>query len=150
MNLSMRLLFVLSFFIFSCNDDDNDVVPSSIPEVVTNALVTAFPDAADVEWEKAGENYEADFDVNTVDHKALLTANGSMLMYKHDIAQADLPEAVKASIAQNYSGLQADDTELLNLSGTTYYQVEFDQSGTDTKVVFAEDGQVQEQVTYWD
>ncbi|MCC9137145.1 PepSY-like domain-containing protein [Pontibacter silvestris] len=146
----MRLLFILSFFMFSCNDDDNDVAPNSVPEAVTNALATAFPDATDVEWEMSGENYEADFDVNTVDYKALLTADGSMLMYKHDIAQANLPEAVRTSISQNYNSLQVDDTELLSLSGTTYYQIDFDQEGQDTKVVFTEDGQVQEQLTYWD
>lgn len=151
MKLTVNLMLLLGLLQFSCDDDkDNDVKPDSVPETVKTTLAANFPNTTGLEWEKVGADYEADFDVDTVDHEALFSANGEMLKYKHDIPEAALPEAVKITISQNYSDMRLDDAEKLLQGNAEYYQVELDNSGADKKLVFSADGQEQTQPAYWD
>jgi hypothetical protein len=151
MKLTMNLLLLLSFLQFSCDDDkDNDVAPDSVPEAVKTTFAANFPNTVGLEWEKIDEDYEADFDVDTVDHEALISANGEMLKYKFDITEAELPDAVKTAISQNYTDMRLDDAEKVLQGSDAYYQVELDSSGTDKKLVFSAEGQEQTQPAYWD
>ena len=151
MKLSISLMLLLGLVQFSCDDDkDNDVKPDSVPETVKTTLTANFPNTVGLEWEKVGNDYEADFDVDTVDHEALISASGEMLKYKYDITEAELPEAVKTAISQSYSNLRLDDAEKLLQGNSEYYQVELDDSGADKKLVFSADGQEQTQPAYWD
>lgn len=150
MKLTANLLLVLSFLQLSCNEKDNDVKPDSVPEAVKKTLAAKFPNTVGLEWEKIGEDYEADFDVDTVDYEALISANGEMLKYKYDITEAELPDAVKTSISQHYTDMRLDDAEKVVLGNDEYYQVELDNSGADKNLVFSADGQEQTQPTYWD
>ncbi|RDV15686.1 hypothetical protein DXT99_08470 [Pontibacter diazotrophicus] len=140
----------MSVFLLSCSNDENDVVPNDVPEAVKNTLTTNFSNAMDVEWEKSGTNYEADFDVAGVDHEALIEPSGEMLMYKYDIPETELPDAVTAAISQNYSGMHIDDAERLYQGNDEFYQVDLDNSGTDVHLVFSPDGQEQTEPAYWD
>jgi hypothetical protein len=151
MKLTINLLLLLSFLQFSCDDDkDNDVAPDSVPEAVKTTFAASFPNTVGLEWEKIGEDYEADFDVDTVDHEALFSANGEMLKYKFDITEADLPDAVKTAISQNYSDMRIDDAEKLLQGNDAYYQVELENGSPDKNLVFSADGQEQTQMAYWD
>ena len=151
MKLTVSLMLLLGLIQFSCDDEkDNDVKPDSVPETVKTTLAANFPNTVGLEWEKIGNDYEADFDVDTVDHEVLISASGEMLKSKYDITEAELPEAVKTAISQSYSNLRLDDAEKLLQGNSEYYQVELDDSGADKKLVFSADGQEQTQPAYWD
>jgi len=139
---------LLSTALTSCQGDD--IAPQDVPSVVSNTMMSAFPNATDLDWEKKNGNYEADFDIDTVDYEALLDASGKMLQVKHDITAADLPEAVKNTISQNYQDLRIDDASMVEKGSETYYQVELEGSGPEQKLVFLADGIVPANVTYWD
>lgn len=52
-------LFGLSFT--ACSDDDDDVTPSQVPEVCTNAFAAKYPDVKSPKWEKNGTYYTAEW-----------------------------------------------------------------------------------------
>lgn len=53
-------LFGLSFT--ACgDDDDDDVTPSQVPEVCTNAFAAKYPDVKNPKWEKNGAYYTAEW-----------------------------------------------------------------------------------------
>ncbi|WP_266203833.1 PepSY-like domain-containing protein [Pontibacter kalidii] len=147
---AIALLF-LGGSLFACdNDKDDDIKPDDVPAAVKETLSSTFPDAQHVEWEKKGEDFEADFDVATVEHDALFNASGSLLMHKFDVAETELPEQVKTAISQNYADYRIDDADELQKDGTTFYQVELEKDKQEQKLVFAADGQEQTGVQYWD
>ncbi|RTQ53317.1 hypothetical protein EJV47_00840 [Hymenobacter gummosus] len=153
MNSPKYLLLLPAALLLACNKD-NDVKPNQVPEAVRSSLAARFPSTTDLEWKKVGSDYEADFEVNTVDHDALFTAAGELVKYKLDIPTTELPEAVRTAISQQYSGLTIDDAERLHISGSeaVLYQVELDRPGNDPDhhLVFAADGQQPAQPAYWD
>ncbi|ARS37228.1 PepSY-like domain-containing protein [Pontibacter actiniarum] len=145
---AIALLF-LGSFLFACDNDD-DVKPDDVPVAVKDTLVNTFPNAQNIEWDKKGEDYEADFDQDTVEYDALLNASGALLMHKYDIAEAALPEEVKASITQNYAGYRVDDAEVVDRAGALYYQVDLEKDNSEEKLVLSADGQAQTEIPYWE
>lgn len=128
-----------------------DVASKDVPQAVAAALSEKYPNASDLDWEMKGNNYEADFDVDRIDHKVVIDPSGKILMSKRDIMKGDLPQAVTAAIDKNYKGMRLDDMERIEKDGKTYYQVELDKRGQeDKKVVFSEDGQEVSDPAYWD
>ncbi|EMR01034.1 PepSY-like domain-containing protein [Cesiribacter andamanensis] len=147
MKSSMLLLSVLFLSAFSCQDE---LAQKDVPEPVVAGLAATFPEASQVEWEKEGDNYEAEFMLNSLEHEALLNASGSVLKYKHELAVPDLPEAVAAAIQQHYPDRQISDPEKLHQEDQMYYQVELENESEEIKLVFAENGQEQKEAVYWD
>ncbi|WP_276499625.1 PepSY-like domain-containing protein [Pontibacter litorisediminis] len=150
MKSTVIALLFLSGSLFACDKNSDDVKPGDVPAAVKETFGSTFADAQHVEWEKKGEDYEADFDVATVEHDALFSASGNLLKHKYDLPEAELPEAVKASINQNYAGFRVDDADVLVQEGNTLYQVELEQGNQEQKLVFAADGQEQTGIPYWD
>lgn len=142
-------LFAGSAFLSSCKDDSDDVAPDSVPEAVRTSLLAQFPNAVNVEWEKAGANYEVDFDIDMIDYDALMAADGTILKYKHDIQAAELPETIANALSTSYPDARIEDPEKLYEGQQLYYQVELE-GGNAQKLVYSEDGQQVTTPTYWD
>ena len=137
------MLFFAALLLFACN---GGFMKQDVPEELTAKIMSTFPNAQDLDWEKVGENFEAEFEVNKVDYTALLSPSGEIIMYKYDVPETGFPEAIRTNISQNYNGMKADDYEMLVIDGAEYYQVELDNLGK----VFSADGREQTQVTYWE
>lgn len=127
-----------------------DIPASQVPSVVSSAFAQEFTNPTDVDWEKDRKNFEVDFELEGVDHKALFSPEGQLLMSKKDLREGDLPTAVTQKITADYAKFTIDDVDQLTVEGKTYYQVELDGTFRDRKLVFAEDGQESRDVKYWD
>lgn len=154
MKYILLLTATLSFSLTSCKDDDNsanvEVSANRVPSVVRNSFKQEFPNAKDVEWELENTNYEVDFEIGDVDYQALVASNGNILKYKHKISSTPLPEAILSKISSNYGATSIDDTDILNINGTIYYQVELDDVPNDKHIVFDENGEVVTTLEYYD
>jgi len=127
-----------------------DIPASEVPQAVSNAFTQEYANPTDVEWEKKKKNFEVEFEVDGIDHKALYKADGQLLMAKKDLQEADLPQAVVQKITADYGDYEIDDVDELTVEGTTYYQVELDGTLRDRKVVYGADGQEARKVKFWD
>ncbi|MFD3003944.1 hypothetical protein ACFS7Z_26545 [Pontibacter toksunensis] len=150
MKLTRHYLFALGLLLLSCSTEDSEVVPNDVPEQVKSTLTSNFSAAMDVEWEKTGGNYTAEFEVAGVDHDALITPAGELLQYKHTIPDTELPDAVTAAILQQHSDKHLDEAEKLYRGNEVFYQVEMENTGTDLYLVFSPDGQEQAEPAFWD
>ena len=136
------------FFIIGCAQKNGSKV--EIPSVVLNAFKAEFDNPENSEWEMKGNDFEVEFDIAEVEHKALLDGDGKLLKYKKDITQADLPEAVVAILEAEFSDKKFDDFELLNINGEEYYQIEIDETLRDKNIVFTATGENATDIPVWD
>ncbi|MCB7479795.1 PepSY-like domain-containing protein [Christiangramia sediminis] len=148
----MRRLVFMSlfavFFITGCAQ--KNVTKAEIPSVVLNAFKAEFDNPENSEWEMEGNDFEVEFDIAEVEHKALLDSDGKLLKYKKDITQADLPKAVVAILEAEFSDKKYDDFELLNINGEEYYQIEIDETLRDKNIVFTASGENATDIPVWD
>ncbi|MGV3538537.1 MAG: PepSY-like domain-containing protein [Rufibacter sp.] len=122
---------------------------SDLPSVVQNGLKSQFPAAANLEWEKAGEFYEAEFDLNQVELTAQVDATGKVVAVKQDVAVTDLPSSVSEALKRDFPAHQIDDLEKVERSGQVLYQVELENANQDVQRVYTQEG-TQSQASYWD
>lgn len=148
MKLLSSLIFALS--LAGCSLMDNDIPASKVPSVVKNAFDQAYVNALDVEWEKEKGNYEVSFDLGNVDHKALYSPEGKLMMTKKDILLSELPVAITDKIAVDYPDHKVDDVEKVETNETILYQVELDGPIRDKKLVYTTEGQESKDFQYWD
>src|SRR5690606_3632252 len=127
-----------------------DIPASQVPQAVTNAFTQEYTNPTDVDWEKKKKNFEVEFEIDGVDHKALYTADGELLMTKRDLRENDVRPAITQKLAADYANYNIDDVDALIVDGVTYYQVELEGTLRDRKLVFSEDGQEARAVKYWD
>jgi len=149
MTLSFVAASALSFS-FLGFDKDQDIPQSQVPSVVLNAVTSAYPSATNIDWEKQKDIYEAEFDIDTKDYTVLLSSTGNVLKTKYDVAETELPAAIKNLISSNYKNYILDDVDVVEQNGRKYYQVELDGKLTDKKLVLDEAGKEQGSVKYWD
>src|SRR5690606_23705028 len=149
----MKYLGILSVAIIMMSFvllQDRDISASDVPRPVMEAFNSTFSDAYDVEWEKKGKEYEADFEIQNIDYSARFTAQGKLVMQKNDILVLDIPDAVNTIIESEYEGYHIDDVEKIEMDGEEYFQVELDGKMRDRKVVYTADGNKANKVKYWD
>lgn len=147
MNKTVFLVLAIAMVFTACEDDD--MRNADIPSVVLNGFTEQFSNATGVEWEKKADLYEAEFEIEKVDYEAILSSDGTIVKYKYDVSYEALPEAVQASITADYDKTNIDEIELIQISETSYYQVEFDAEPNDNKIIFEESGQVTTEITTW-
>lgn len=139
---------ILAGMFISCDDDDSPNVKT--PSVVLNTFQSEFPEATDIEWEEFKDDYEVEFEIENIDHTAILSSDGNLIKYKYDILLSELPETVNQTISSNYDSTKIDDTEILKIDGYTYYQIEFEKNLMDDQVIFNATGEINSEIEYLD
>jgi uncharacterized membrane protein YkoI len=138
-------LLATSTALYSCGQD---LPASKVPSVVQNAVQAGFSAAADIEWEKKSNAYEAEFKLDSIEHSVLIDNTGKILSHKSDITEQDIPGPVMASIGRE-TGYKVDDAEKLEKDGIVYFQVELEARGKkDKKVVYTADGTIAANIKY--
>ncbi|MEJ8804503.1 PepSY-like domain-containing protein [Pontibacter sp. H249] len=137
-----------SLFLLSCVSQS--VPQNKVPSVVVNALSSNYANAANVEWEKVEDTYEAEFEVDSKEYTVQLSTAGNVMQTKYDVAETELPEAIKNTISSKYQSYKLDDIELLEKGGQQYYQVELEGQTEDKNLVLDNSGNEQTAIAYWD
>ncbi|EJF08977.1 hypothetical protein O71_17736 [Pontibacter sp. BAB1700] len=146
MKLRFATVTLFAGLLVSCDDD---VLPEKVPLEVRQNLLNTFPLAFDIEWERSGKDYEADFNMHAVAHSALFRQSGELMQYKRNLQSSELPEAVARSIAQSYPNYKTEEAEVVVKGDTTTYQVVLKGKSGELELAFSAEGQQLPQA-YWD
>jgi len=145
-----RILYILiPIFFLSFISCDNDIPSSEVPSIVANTFKSQFPDAVDVEWETVRSDYEVSFELENVDHDALLDNSGNILKYKYKIEEIEVPTAIRTFLETEYPQEQWDDPEHIIEGNSNYYQLEIEGFLSDKKMVIDSLGNLRTDLRYW-
>jgi uncharacterized membrane protein YkoI len=144
---SLLPLIALCFFFAACDDDNEHTI--DLPTVIDNYLAANY---GNYEIEESETDtlctgtavYEVELEVSN-DKEVDLTfdTEGNLLFTEVEIASGGLPAEVVASIADNFNGYSAGETERLDLAdGSNQYEVELKKGQEQIEVLFAADGKV--------
>jgi hypothetical protein len=113
---------------------------------IKNAFAAKFTSTEKVEWslEKARE-YEADFTSGTIEMSVVYDEKGTLLEIESKINEKDLPEALKAVIAKDYSGYKIDEIEKTDAKGAVSYEMKAEKGEKEFELVFDEKGKLLKQ-----
>jgi len=143
------IALVVTASLFSLCSCSQDIPADKVPSVVLNTVQAKFGTAAKIEWEKKSNLYEAEFKMDTTEYAVYIDSSGTLVMYKLDINETQLPTEVSTIISTGYLGYKIDDAEKIEKDGITYYQVELEGKGKkDLELVFTADGKPASQMNY--
>jgi len=142
--LSIPLIFLSTI---AC---DNEIKSGQVPSIVENTFKSHFPDALDMEWETLNDDYQVSFEIENVDHDALLDSSGKLLKYKYEIDGTTMPKNIKSSLEQKYPQEKWDDPEHIMDGNSEYFQLELDGFFKNQKMVVDSMGKAMPNIKYWD
>ena len=125
-------------------DDENEVNRiEAPPEVVAEAFAAAYPAASGVTWDEEDGAYEASFDERGTETSVVYAADGTLQDTESEIAVADLPAAVRATLDRDYAGQEVTEAARITASGgAVTYEAEVTRDGRSEDVIFDEAGTV--------
>jgi len=142
--MKMHLISALSLFsTFALQAQD--LPQSAVPALVINTLQQQFQPPANVEWEKKGELYEAEFGRGTKDNHVWLDASGKVLKHSEEMKENELPAAVKSAITRQYGKSRLEDIDKIEESGKITYKMEVKNKTIKRKVLINQEGKVLEE-----
>lgn len=107
---------------FSCAQKSQE---KDIPVALKTAFHTQFPSAKGVKWEKEGNNFEAEFDLNKTEQSTVFDAQGNLLETEIEIETSQLPEGVSSYVKINFLGQKIREAaKITDAKGTVIYEAE--------------------------
>ena len=116
----------MSFFSFYCIQAQDKSKKVEVPAAVKSALYAKYPKAEKVNWglEKQGE-YEAEFLLNGIESSANFDSKGQFLEFETEIAESELPQAIKGTLQKDFTGYKIDEVaKSTNSKGIVNYEME--------------------------
>jgi len=103
-----------------------DLKAKDVPQVVKDALMKKYPDAAKVSWEKEKGNYEANWGGSSgEDNSVMFTPAGAFIEHVKAIKVSELPANVLAYVKQHYPGVTVKEAgKVTDAAGATSYEAE--------------------------
>ncbi|MBD2769427.1 PepSY-like domain-containing protein [Hymenobacter sp. BT664] len=119
------------------------VAAAQVPAAAKATFQAKFPAVKTVAWEKEGTDYEAGFKQNGKTMSAVITPAGVLQETETDMKVAELPAAVRATLARDYKAYQVKEAATIaKADGRTVYEAEVSKGGKEQDVLFTADGKV--------
>ena len=116
---------------------------AQVPTAAQATFKAKFPTVKKAVWEKEGAAFEAGFQLNGKTMSAVITAAGVLQETETDMKAAQLPAAVRATLARDYKAYQVKEAAtIVKADGRTVYEAEVSKGGKSQDVLFTADGQV--------
>jgi len=127
----------------SAQKTDKPQKDSKIPETVQDAFKKHYPNITDVNWEKEGSDYEAEFKNGEMETSVVIDASGKILETETAMETSALPKTILSYLEANYKGQKVKEAAKIVLNdGTVHYEAEvnkkdliFDNNGTFIQVI---------------
>lgn len=116
-----------------------------VPAFATENFKEKYPKATHVEWKSNLSSHTADFDLNGVKHHAKFSNKGEWVSTEHEVANADLPSAVKDGLGKSkYAEWTPGKFTAIELPGSQMqYRVQVSKSDIQKKnLLFSSDGRL--------
>lgn len=132
-----KVIIILSVTSFVCgNISAQDIKESDVPAAVVSAFKKQYPNVKEVEWEKEGNNYEAEIELvqvpmdgkgkkREVEKSLEFTATGELVKTEEEIEIKALPAAINEYVNKNYPGKKIKEaSKITEANGTVKYEAE--------------------------
>jgi hypothetical protein len=122
----MKTILMLLAILLGVNQvNAQKVKEADVPAPVKKTFASHYSSIKEARWEKEGGNYEAEFDLDKVEHSVLIDANGTLLETEAAIPIAELPKPVIAYVSKNLKDQKIKEaSKIIDGNGIITYEAE--------------------------
>lgn len=121
-NLKIAALLLVATATVSAQDLTMDAVPANLQ----STLSKSYSAAKDVEWERKGDLFKVEFEINRLDHDLWYDGEGNIIKSKIEIRENELPPLVATAVKNKYADYKIDSVEVYEQEGTKTYKVDIE------------------------
>lgn len=141
----MKIIFVIICALSLSSVAQSQTIPQSqVPLPVVKSLQSKFPAISELEWKLKDELYKAEFKVGKRGHDLWIDKNGNIKKHKEDYPKSELPKLITTKIQNDFSGYDIQDVDRIEAEGKITFLVKLEGNHEKRKVLFAQDGSIQE------
>ena len=101
------------------------VKATKVPEIVLKSLMSEYPNAKKVKWDKEDNNFEASFKLNKIANSVVFNNEGEILETEVEINFNELPKKAVNYIIKNYKNQKVKETaKIITAKGNIIYEAE--------------------------
>lgn len=133
MNIFRSITAVLftTILFFACETSVEEV-----PDNILNAFNNEYPNAMEVEWEKEGDEYEVEFEIDEVEREITYDMQANIVETGIDVSEDELPANTLTYISENYAGYEIDDADEVENGDMSYFEVEIENDQQEIELLF--------------
>jgi uncharacterized membrane protein YkoI len=135
---SIKILSVVAVVLLAISCNVENIV--NVPDALKEKLSKEHPNSKDVEWEKEGDNYEAEFEEDGIEISIIYDSEGNLIAKEVEIEIKDLPEPITNYILENYIGYDIEEAEKIENNDGVYYEVEIENGDKEIELLFDSEG----------
>lgn len=122
--------------------------PAEVPAPVMEKFKSQYAAAANTQWDKEKDDYEASFKLNNKEMSVLMNAKGEVLEVEREIKPGALPKIVQDAIVKDFQGYKIAEASIIETNGSKTYEAEL-KNGKDTfDAVFDVSGKLVKKVSH--
>jgi hypothetical protein len=121
----MKKLILLIAVVFMISSSYAQVLTfSDVPANISKAFVKSHPKVTTVEWAKAGDNFKANYVVDSTDRSVTYNTKGKITETEKQVSVASLPTLAIKYVNENFKdGYVKRSTQITNSKGKVTYNV---------------------------
>jgi uncharacterized protein YxeA len=123
---------------------------TDVPSNVSSALMEKYPNlnSRDVEWNKEGSNYQAEFMNKGIKYEVVIDDSGNWVATETEISKSELPDKVKEGLKNSeYGSWNVNEVEKRESpEAKSMYIIEVEKGNQDYDVYFDQNGKVMKKV----
>lgn len=130
----MKILKIAALVMFAtATISAQDLKPNEVPTNLQSIFKAAYTTVTDVEWEKKGDHFKVEFEINRMDHDIWYDAQGNVVKSEIDIKPSDLPSVVVSAVKTKYPDYKIDSVEVREEGGKKTYKVEIEKGWSEER-----------------
>ncbi len=139
-----QILILLFAVVTTSNVQAQKLKESEVPAPVKKAFMQKFPKAKDAKWEKEDATaIEAEFKMDNSEYSAKFDLEGKWLETEMEVDKKQLPAAILATIAKEFSDFKIEEAEKVETPGNDLvYELELEKKEITYEVQFNKEGKV--------
>jgi len=115
----------------------------NIPTAVKTAFSQKFPTAKKVIWNlESASEWEAEFKQGGKEYSANFSTDGTWQETEQEIKKANLPEAIKQTLAKDFTGYNIEKAEISETSDGSVYELAVEKGEEELELVFDAKGKL--------
>ena len=136
-------LMILAALALSATASAQKVSEADVPKPVKSAFMKQFPKAEHAKWEmETKTEYEVNFKIGSDEMSATYGTAGQWMETEKELKMADLPAAVRKTIAEKYADQKTGDISHVDSPKGETYEVDMKKGEKSMEVVFSKDGKM--------
>ena len=119
----LKLILTFAIAGFFIQAQAQNLRPNDIPFAVTAAFHQAYPSIQAADWNKVGNNFEAEYKADTLNRSVTYTSSGILFETNTEILEAALPDPVMKYLNENYKDNKVNESsEITDENGNVTYK----------------------------